>query len=179
MEACWRTFEFELYGRTPPVQALPVHLEHLQRTTWVEGSEAAAAARGAPDTELTHWLEYIRKPPPNDPNCRALKYIDFPANHTYNKKTGWSLLKKQPQEDEVKVGRIHSVHPSAGERFFLRCLLNHVTGETLAPRAGQGDGYNFETLRNVPGRDAPAATYREACELRGLSRTCRSCSSGT
>lgn len=22
MEACWRTFEFELYGRTPPVQAL-------------------------------------------------------------------------------------------------------------------------------------------------------------
>ena len=68
------------------------------------------------------------------------------------------------------MGRIHSVHPSAGERFFLRCLLNHVTGETLAPKAGQGDCYNFETLRNVPGRDAPAATYREACELRGLLR---------
>ena len=45
-----------------------------------------------------------------------------------------------------------------------------MTGETLAPRAGQGDGYNFETLRNVPGRDAPAATYREACELRGPLR---------
>ncbi|KAL6856293.1 hypothetical protein ACP4OV_019095 [Aristida adscensionis] len=53
------------------------------------------------------------------------------------------------------VGRIVSAHPAEGERYYLRVILNHVTGAT-----------SFEDLRTVDGVVLP--TFREAAERRGL-----------
>ena len=52
---------------------------------------------------------------------------------------------------------MYYVHPTAGERFYLRTLLTCVKGAT-----------SFEDLRTLPGQDQPCATYREACLGRGL-----------
>lgn len=54
-----------------------------------------------------------------------------------------------------QVGRIVSAHPAEGERYYLRVLLNNVTGAT-----------SFEYLRTVDGKILP--TFREAAEKRGL-----------
>jgi len=51
---------------------------------------------------------------------------------------------------------MYSVHPSAGERFFLRLLLIAVPGPT-----------SFEDLRTHDGIVHP--TFRDACIARGLT----------
>ena len=33
---------------------------------------------------------------------------------------------------EKVIGRVYTVHPSAGEVFYLRTLLHHLTGRDLA-----------------------------------------------
>ena len=54
-----------------------------------------------------------------------------------------------------QVGRIVSAHPAEGERFYLRLLLNHVTGAT-----------SYADLRTVDGDTLPS--FREAAQMRGL-----------
>ena len=54
------------------------------------------------------------------------------------------------------IGRVYSAHPGEGERFFLRMLLNHVTGCTC-----------YQDIRTLPdGTVFP--TFNEACRRRGL-----------
>ena len=72
-EGCWRTFNFSMYGRSPPVTRLPVHLQNLQRCQYETGTEREAVDRGAPATELTAWLEYIAYEP--HAASRALKAL--------------------------------------------------------------------------------------------------------
>eukprot|EP00798_Chlamydomonas_sp_ICE-L_P028690 gene28690-31858_t len=57
------------------------------------------------------------------------------------------------------VGRMYFVHPSAGEKFFLRVLLCHVRGAT-----------SFEDLRTVQneGQTVICSTFCEAARRHGL-----------
>ena len=48
-----------------------------------------------------------------------------------------------------------SAHPGEGERYFLRVLLNHVSGST-----------SFEDLKTVDG--VLCGSFRESAERRGL-----------
>jgi ATP-dependent DNA helicase PIF1 len=54
-----------------------------------------------------------------------------------------------------QVGRVISTHPTEGERYFLRVLLNNVAGAT-----------SYKHLRTVDGVLLPS--FREATERRGL-----------
>lgn len=65
-EGCWRTFNFAMYSRSPPVHALCIHLENGQRTYFVEGGERQALDAGPPTSELTAWFECVRNLPPAD-----------------------------------------------------------------------------------------------------------------
>ena len=59
-EGCWRTFNFAMYSRNPPVHALCLHLENGQRTYFQEGAERAAVDAGPPTTCLTAWFRCVR-----------------------------------------------------------------------------------------------------------------------
>ncbi|XP_062224542.1 uncharacterized protein LOC133923112 [Phragmites australis] len=63
--------------------------------------------------------------------------------------------KQRRRREGGQVGRIMSALPVEGERYYLRVLLNHVTGTT-----------SFDDLRKVYGKILP--TFREAAERRGL-----------
>lgn len=63
-EGCWRTFNFAMYSRSPPVHALRIHLENGQRTYFVEGTEREALNAGPPTSELMAWFECVRNLPP-------------------------------------------------------------------------------------------------------------------
>jgi hypothetical protein len=54
-----------------------------------------------------------------------------------------------------KIGRIYFVHPSAGERYYLRMLLLIVKG-----------AHSYQSLRTY--NDITYATFKEACNARGL-----------
>lgn len=83
--------------------------------------------------------------------ARGILYKDFPEKFVWHATLKiWKTRTKQFQ-----VGRIVSAHPAEGERYYMRVLLNHVTGST-----------SFEDLRTVDGVLCPS--FREAAERRGL-----------
>ena len=55
------------------------------------------------------------------------------------------------------LGRLCGASPAEEERFFLYLLLLHVPGAR-----------SFEGVKTTPGREQPAASFREAAALRGL-----------
>ncbi|XP_074291256.1 uncharacterized protein LOC141618031 [Silene latifolia] len=82
------------------------------------------------------------------PEARSLTYTQFPTKYVWNK--GWTKRKHG-----MSIGRIVYVHPTIGERYYLRLLLNIVKG-----------AQSFEDIRTVKDRVYP--TYKEACFAHGL-----------
>jgi hypothetical protein len=80
-------------------------------------------------------------------------YVDFPTRFVWkDKEREWT-----PRQRRFAIGRIYFCGPKAGERYYLRLLLHHVTGAK-----------SWEELRTVPGQEQPFETFREACLARGL-----------
>ncbi|AQK50086.1 hypothetical protein ZEAMMB73_Zm00001d049353 [Zea mays] len=82
----------------------------------------------------------------------GILYRDFPEWYTWQQGKVW---KRRKRNTGGQVGRIVSALPSKGERFYLRLLLNHVTGAT-----------SYVDLRIVDGDTLPS--FREAAQRRGL-----------
>ncbi|ONM31855.1 hypothetical protein ZEAMMB73_Zm00001d040704 [Zea mays] len=86
--------------------------------------------------------------------ARCILYRDFPEWYTWQSGKG-KVWQRRKRDTGGQVGRIVSAHPAEGERYYLRVLLNHVTGATSSV-----------DLRTVDGVTLPA--FREAAERRGL-----------
>ncbi|AQK68964.1 hypothetical protein ZEAMMB73_Zm00001d015454 [Zea mays] len=84
--------------------------------------------------------------------ARGILYHDFPEWYTLQQGKVWQRRKRNMGG---QVGRIVSTHPAEGERFYLRLLLNHVTGAT-----------SYADLRTIDGDTLPS--FREAAQRRGL-----------
>nr|XP_040249315.1 uncharacterized protein LOC120966826 [Aegilops tauschii subsp. strangulata] len=61
----------------------------------------------------------------------------------------------KPRVERFQIGRIVSANPAEGDRYYLRVLLNHVTGKT-----------SFDDLLTVD--DVLCGSFREAAERLGL-----------
>jgi hypothetical protein len=86
------------------------------------------------------------------PAARELTYCKFPTKWRWDTKTrSW----EERCHQQGKIGRLHYVHPSAGERYYLRMLLLTAKGAT-----------NFPNLRYHNNIQHP--TFKEACRSRGL-----------
>ena len=137
-EGCWRTFNFAMYSRSPPVHALCIHLANGQRVCFVEGAERAALEAGPPTTELLAWFQCVRDLAPADRRPQldsqggiiwAATYPSWPERFKYANKR-WTVRARTT--NVANIGRVHNVHPSAGEVFYLRLLLHHVPACDLA-----------------------------------------------
>ncbi|ONM56618.1 hypothetical protein ZEAMMB73_Zm00001d021244 [Zea mays] len=104
--------------------------------------------RGADRSMLTAYFEANRL----HEEARGILYRDFPEWYTLQQGKVWQRRKRNTGG---QVGRIVSAHPAEGERFYLRLLLNHVTGAT-----------SYADLRTVDGDTLPS--FREAAQRRGL-----------
>lgn len=184
-EACWRIFEFHLYERSPPVEALCVHLPNEHQTLLAEGGSEAEIARRQEraaalpaKTMLTDYFRYVvagggDDDDDDDAPWKRLTYSDFASYYRYDRNSGWQLRVRCRPDDvgvnpqNVTVSRVHYKHPSAGEVFYLRLLLCKVAGEEIRDTARRCGCDGFEALK------AGAATYKEACEARGLLATDR------
>ena len=120
-EACWRLFNFPISSRSPPVIALPVHLEDDQLVHFGQGQARQIAAGPPPKTPLTDWFQYNREHP-ND--TQHYLYCNFPEHFVWDARdTHWKT--RQRNAKTATLGRVHSVHPSAGELYFFRILRHH------------------------------------------------------
>ncbi|AQK79503.1 hypothetical protein ZEAMMB73_Zm00001d035706 [Zea mays] len=137
-EALWRIFSFDLSQNSPPVMQLQLHLENMHMVSFHERAKVNAYA----------YFEANRL----HEEARGILYRDFPEWYTLQQGKVWQRRKRNTGG---QVGRIVSAHPAEGERFFLRLLLNHVTGAT-----------SYADLRTVDGDTLPS--FREAAQMRGL-----------
>lgn len=147
-EACWRLFRFPLSDRHPAVYSMRVHLEDRQTVFYEEGQEREAAERDH-TTELLGFFQYNLKHPGT-----AVTYCDFPERFTWH--TGQKEWKPRQGAFDT-IGRLLTIHPLAGEVYYLRILLNHdqCKGATC-----------YDDLLTVDGQRHD--TFQSACEALGL-----------
>lgn len=177
-EGCWRTFSFDMYDREPTVVRLQSHLHNLQPIRYPAGTEQQAVEQGAPPTTLTAWLDYLKAHPEegrptivDGQTTWTARYVDFPEHYLFDKsKKEWRPLKKRPAEPSV--GRVYTVHPNAGDAFYLRTLLHHVPGCELEllnvgdEAQRMADQFTLEAFKYV--NAVKHESFKAACGARGL-----------
>ncbi|ONM06552.1 hypothetical protein ZEAMMB73_Zm00001d032987 [Zea mays] len=149
-KALWRIYGFELSQNSPSVMQLQLHLPNMHMVTFHERQmvERVVNRPGADRSMIIAYFEANKL----YEEARGILYRDFPEWYTWQQGKVWQRRK---QNTGGQVGRIVSALPSEGERFYLRLLLNHVTGAT-----------SYEDLRTVDGDTLPS--FREAAQRRGL-----------
>lgn len=146
-EACWRIFSFDIQFRTPSVIRLSFHLPNEQSLVFRDGQslKRVLTRDTAEKTMFTEWMELNKR----DEEARKLTYNELPSRYVWSD-NHWKLRK----QGKV-IGRMVYAHPTLGERYYLRLLLNIIRG----PR-------EYKDLRTVNGIEYP--TYKQACYALGL-----------
>jgi hypothetical protein len=99
------------------------------------------------DSHLTGWMKANQ----TYPAAHQYTYQEFPQHFVCNKKT----KKWTPRQHGETIGRMHFVHPSAGEHFYLQTLLTIRKGVK-----------NYDDIRTFD--DTVHPTYKAACLACGL-----------
>jgi len=98
-------------------------------------------------TKFLAWMEANKK----YPEARILTYNQFPKKFRWiDDEHRWT-----PRQRGFSIGRVHFPPPGAGERFYLRTLLNYVRGPTSYD--------DTKTVKNIK-----YETFKEACFAMGL-----------
>lgn len=83
--------------------------------------------------------------------ARELTFAKFPSRFTYHSdEIIWT-----PRQKGTAIGRINYIHPSAGDLYYLRILVNVIRGPT-----------SFDALYTVG--DVTFEAFRDVCYVRGL-----------
>ncbi|ONM00077.1 hypothetical protein ZEAMMB73_Zm00001d030046 [Zea mays] len=151
-EALWRIYDFELSQISPPVMQLQLHLPNMHMVAFHE-RQMVERVVNRPGVDRSMHTSYFEANMLHD-EARCILYRDFPEWYTWQSGKG-KVWQRRKRDTGGQVGRIVSAHPAEGERYYLRVLLNHVTGAT-----------SYVDLRTVDGVTLP--TFREAAERRGL-----------
>ncbi|XP_019156692.1 PREDICTED: uncharacterized protein LOC109153274 [Ipomoea nil] len=150
-EAAWRIYGFSLAEIKPAVVDLQVHLENYQYMRFDNKQDLIHLVDNqfSSKTMLTEFF-FMNM---TDETAKRLNllYLEFPEFFVWvNRDKQWYPRKKR----EV-IGRLVSVNPIEGERYYLRMLLMNVR----APKS-------YEHLKMVG--ESMATTFREVAEKLGL-----------
>ncbi|XP_028053298.1 uncharacterized protein LOC114257721 [Camellia sinensis] len=149
-ETLWKIFKFPMTRMTPSVELLQIHLPNKQQVrfytfqdiTNVLGDEYYSR------TMLTQFFQLNV----DDETANWYLYREIPQHYRWCNSTKiWQLRLNRQRV----IGRIYTVSPSEGERFYLRILHNHIRG----PKS-------FDHLLMVNGIAYP--TFIQAAEHHGL-----------
>jgi hypothetical protein len=149
-EAIYRIFCFHMFGVSPSVLQLQLHLPNMHSVAWkaCDNLEDVVAKPSSSKSMLTEYFDMNHK------YAEVWKWLyrEFPEHYRWiagDKK--WQKRKNKRSQ----IRRLVYAHPAEGERYYLRVLLSHVRGAT-----------SFDDLKTVNGR--LCGSYREACEQLGL-----------
>lgn len=148
-EAVWRIFSFDIHEREPAVTRLPLHLPDQQRIVYPEKSnlQNIISRDGIEKTMLTEYFEMNKR----CPEARKLTYAQFPSKFVwYSDEKMW-----KPRQQGFNIGRIVNIHPTAGDLYYLRMLVNTETGKE-----------SFDDLKTVG--NVKYKSFKEACFAKGL-----------
>jgi hypothetical protein len=153
-DACWRVFGFDIHRHYPHVERMPVHLLGENNISFEEDDDMndVASQEFRRRMMLTEWFvanqEY--------PDGKDLTYCEFPSRFRWESSArSWVPRRGSKHTGGGKIGRLYYVHPSVGERYFLRMLLLVVKG-----------AMGYEDVRRYNG--VLYSTFKDACSARGL-----------
>ncbi|XP_024156320.1 ATP-dependent DNA helicase PIF2-like [Rosa chinensis] len=147
-EALWRIFKFVMNRMYPSVERLQIHLPNRQ-SVFFNANERVTDVLANDRNSMTMLTEFFTKNKYYE-GARQYLYREFPERFRWiGKHKTW----EERQTNQKVIGRIYTVSPSEGEKFYLRVLLNHVRGPT-----------SYEDLRTVDGISQP--TFKKAAEQR-------------
>lgn len=147
-EAFWKVFTFSMYRMYPSVERLQIHLQNQHQVRFRRQQPIENILEQNKKTLLTEFFTMNTI----DADARQYLYREFPEHYCWNRNSkSW---RRRISHKKV-IGRIYTVSPSEGERFYLRVILNHVKGPT-----------GFQDLLTVNGITYP--TFKQAAEQRGL-----------
>ncbi|XP_062017408.1 uncharacterized protein LOC133733784 [Rosa rugosa] len=149
-EALWRMFKFVMNRMYPSVERLQIHLPN-RHNVFFNATESVTAILANERSSMTMLTEFFTKNTYFE-SARQYLYREFPEHYKWD---GRHKTWEARETNQKVIGRIYTVSPSEGEKFYLRVLLNHVRG----PKS-------FEDLRTVDGVLQP--TFKKAVEERGL-----------
>ncbi|CAN7095058.1 unnamed protein product, partial [Brassica rapa subsp. narinosa] len=136
-ESMWRTFAFHIHKRKPSHNITIKETDNLGRVIHKPGIEK---------TMFTEWMVLCRR----SAFARTLTYVQIPEYFVWNNNSKvWSERKKGKT-----IGRIVAVHPSAGDRYYLRILINKIKG----PRS-------YDELKTF--NDVKYPDFKSVCHARG------------
>ena len=85
-------------------------------------SDLEAVLNGQEHSTLTGWFRVNEK----FPSDHCITYTNFPDKFVWDKSK--HKLKERMKGHGTMIIRVYPAHPGEGEHFYLRMLLNHVTG---------------------------------------------------
>ncbi|XP_056845361.1 uncharacterized protein LOC108807528 [Raphanus sativus] len=147
-ESMWRTYSFHIHKRKPSVEKLIIHLEGEHNISVKETDNLGRVIRkpGIEKTMFTEWMVLCQR----SAFARTLTYVQIPEYFVWNNSNKvWTERKKGKT-----IGRIVNVHPTSGDRYFLRILINKIKG----PRSYD----ELKTYNNVKYPD-----FKSVCHARG------------
>lgn len=148
-DAVWRILGFDIHRHFPAIERLVVHLPNMNSIHIHPNANLARVVSNSfvRRTTLTEWFVTNR----THPEARDLTYCDFPRRWCWDDSTrSW-----KKRLSGTKIGRLYFVHPSAGERYFLRMLLMVVKG-----------AQSYEGIRTF--QCVVYDTFKATCAARGL-----------
>ncbi|RID62520.1 hypothetical protein BRARA_E01587 [Brassica rapa] len=148
-ESMWLIFKFEIHHQHPPVQRLSIHLPGQQPALFNDSSDLEQVVSNC-EFRPSMFMAYLETNK-IDPDARNLTYVQFPTKYVWNKTEHTWTKRKIGQS----IGRLYNVHPSSGELYYLRLLINHLKGPT-----------SFEDILTVNGIEYKK--FHESCVARGL-----------
>ncbi|CAN7018127.1 unnamed protein product, partial [Brassica oleracea var. botrytis] len=147
-ESMWRTFAFHMHKRKPSVEKLIIHLEGEHNITVKSTDNVGRVIHkpGIEKTMFTGWMVLCRR----SVFARTLTYVQIPEYFVWNNSAKvWTEHKKGKT-----IGRVITVHPSAGDRYYLRVLINKIKG----PRS-------YDELKTY--NDVKYPDFKSVCHARG------------
>ena len=128
----------------PSVYQLSVHLQDQQTIYFGDNDDLDEVVEHdvIKKTALTEWFTANQ----TFPAAKQVSYLDFSHHFVWDKKN----RKWKPCQQGDVIGRMYFVHPSVGEKFYLRLLLINVKGAE-----------SWEDIRRFQGILHP--TFKVAC----------------
>ncbi|GAA0156524.1 hypothetical protein LIER_38286 [Lithospermum erythrorhizon] len=180
VEATWRIFGFPLYGMYPAVIQLQVHMPNFHCIQFEDDTDLEDLLHNErlQRTMLTEF--FTTNAVDSEAKRLNLLYKQFPMYYVWDSQIRtWTRRKKGKV-----IGRLCTVNPIEGERYYLRLLLNNVHAPTSYDFLLLVDGVQCETfqkaayLRGLLQQDGDidktieeASVYRMPSELRRLFAT--------
>ncbi|CAN6894479.1 unnamed protein product [Brassica oleracea] len=147
-ESMWWTFAFHIHKRKPSVEKLIIQLEDEHNITVKSTDNLGRVIHkpGIEKTMFTEWMVLCRR----SEFARTLTYVQIPEYFVWNNSAKvWTERKKGKT-----IGRVVTVHPSAGDRYYLRVFINKIKG----PRS-------YDELKTY--NDVKYPDFKSVCHARG------------